>query len=88
MSLTSEQQKRWLRHRFEANEDDYRPIKFPPPGPYWCTGYGDGHSIVVACLPPEVSVTEYWPEAANVDTQEVAEISFTDRFPKPDWWQP
>jgi hypothetical protein len=33
----------WIRYRFHANADDYRPVKFPPPGPYWCSGYlGDG----------------------------------------------
>lgn len=76
----------FVRYRFHANEDDYRPVTFPPPGPYWCTGYGEGHSIVVAYLPDGVPVTDYWPEATKIDAHARGEPVFTDRFPKPDWW--
>jgi hypothetical protein len=75
------------RHRFHANEDDYRPIKFPPPGPYWCTGSGEGFSVVVAYLPDEEKVTDWWPEATNVEST-TEEIKFSDRFAKPEWWNP
>lgn len=78
---------KWLRCRFQANEDDFRPVKFPPPGPYWCTGYGDGHSIVVAYVRTEEQVTEFWPEAKNIDVDERDEITYTDRFPKPEWYK-
>lgn len=77
---------RWYRYRFHANEDDPRPVKFPPPGPWWRTGSGDDYSIVVAYLPPKAKLTDYWPEASDVDRTEEAELTFTDRFPKPDWW--
>lgn len=76
----------WMWHRFRANEDDWRPVKFPPPGPFWCTGYGDGFSIVVAYLPPGVAVTNWWPEASHIDSDEREYIVFTGRFQKPDWW--
>lgn len=76
----------WYRYRFHANEDDYRPVAWPPPGPYWCTGYGDGYSTVVAYLPPDEPLTFWWPEATNVDAEEVDEIVFSDRFPEPEWW--
>jgi hypothetical protein len=76
-----------LRVRFHANEEDWRPVKFPPPAPCWCTGYGDGHSIVVAYVETEDQVTEFWPEATNIDVhEENTEVRFSDRFPKPDWW--
>ena len=39
------------RHRFKTDLEDYRPVTFPPPGPYWCTGETDDHSVVVAYLP-------------------------------------
>lgn len=78
---------RWHRYRFHANEDDPRPVKFPPPGPWWHTGSGDGYAIVVAYLPPKANLTDYWPEAAEVDYTEENELTFTDRFPKPDWWK-
>lgn len=88
---------KWLRYRFQANGDDWRPVKWPPLGPCWCTGYGYGpedengdeteYAIVVAYLPPDGVLTDYWPEAAEVDVEECDSITFTGRFPKPDWWQ-
>jgi hypothetical protein len=39
-----------IRARFHANEDDWRAVKFPPPGPYWCTGYGENYSIALLWL--------------------------------------
>lgn len=77
----------WRRYRFHANEDDPRPVKFPPPGPWWCSGSGDGYSIVICYLPPKVKLTTYWPEAKKVDYTEETELSFSDRFPKPVWWK-
>lgn len=76
----------FVRHRFHARESDPRPVTFPPPGPYWVTGYGDDYAVVVAYLPPGVAVTTFWPEASNIDSEEVSEILFTERFPKPTWW--
>lgn len=76
----------WLRARFRANEEDWRPVTFPPPGPSWCTGYGDGYSTVVAYVKTTEQITEFWPEAEDIDITECDEITFTDRFPKPEWW--
>lgn len=80
----------WDRVRFHANEDDFRCVVWPPLGPYWCSGSGDGYSIVVAYLPHGTSdkkLKEYWPEASNIDRmQEDVTITFADRFPKPEWW--
>lgn len=75
-----------LRARFHANEDDWRPIKFPPPGPAWCTGYGPGFSVVVAYVENEAQIKEFWPEASSIDAEPRDEIIFTDRFARPDWW--
>lgn len=78
----------WVRLRFRADPDDPRPVTFPPPGPWWCTGYGDGYSIVVAYLHENEDVTTWWPEAAEVDsTPAPAGPAFNARFPKPDWWR-
>ena len=77
---------KWKQYRFHANENDYRPVKFPPPGPYWCSGFGDGYSIVICYLPAEASLTEFWPEANHVDETEEEKIVYSDRFAKPEWW--
>ena len=86
-SLENNMNSNWLRCRFRANKDDYRCIKWPPPGPYWCTGYGEGYSIVVAYVRNIDQVKEFWPEADDIDSDERSEITYTDRFPKPDWYK-
>lgn len=76
------------RHRFKTDPHDYRPVNFPPPGPYWCTGYSCNpeHSVVVAYLPKGEPLADWWPDACAVETEEVEEIQFTSRFPRPSWY--
>ena len=78
------------RFRFYVPGDDGRPLAFPPEGPFWITGYSDTHTAVVAFSPDEETLTraDRWPDAENIDDGGEQEISFTDRFPKPDWWTP
>lgn len=87
----------FTRYRFKTDPTDYRPVEFPPPGPYWCTGYSCNpndeslsteHAIVVAYLPNGESLSNWWPDAVGVETEQVEVIHFTDRFPCPDWWKP
>ncbi len=76
-----------LRVRFKANPDDYRPVKWPVKYPFWCSGYGEEYSIVIAYVDTIEEIYELWPEATELDAEERKEITFTDRFPKPDWYQ-
>ena len=73
--------------RFKANYPDYRPVKWPVKHPYWCTGEGDGYSIVVAYADNEGEIMENWPEATDIDSEDAEEYLFTDRFPRPDWFK-
>lgn len=77
------------RFRFKVPGDDYRPIEFPPVGPYWCTGRSDTHCIVVAYAPDLETLTSasHWPDAEDVDDGGEQPITFTDRFRRPDWWK-
>jgi hypothetical protein len=79
----------WLRHRFKANYDDSRPVKFPPPGPYWETGLsGNGdYAIVVAWFPANVQVTDWWPEATDIESTPEGPPTYTSRFTCPTWWR-
>ncbi len=74
-----------IRARFHANEADYRPVKWPVKHPFWCTGYGDGYSIVVAYADNVEEIMENWPEATELDIEECSGYTFTSRFPKPAW---
>ena len=78
-----------LRVRFHANYNDSRPVKWPPPGPFWETGFAadESYATVVAYVESEDQITEFWPEADEIDVYERdVEPTFTDRFPRPEWW--
>ena len=77
----------WKRYRFKTYEDDYRPLIFNPKYPWWCTGYGDDHYVIVAYLPPEEDLLKYWDDAFDVEYDERDEITFTSRFPKPEYFE-
>jgi len=72
---------------FERNDNDYRPIKFPPPHPYWCSGSNDEAFVLVAYADNVDQILEYWPEAEDIDYSEAEEYTFTSRFQKPDWFE-
>lgn len=76
-----------LRVRFYANEDDYRPVKWPVKYPYWCSGYGEGYSVVVSFADNIEYIKENWPEATDIAATKVDAVTFSDRFPKPSWYQ-
>ncbi len=75
-----------IRARFHANPDDYRPVNWPIQHPYWCTGHGDGYSVIVAYADDKDEIIRNWPEATEIDAVEVTEYAFTDRFPRPEWF--
>lgn len=82
--------KKWNRLRFKTKSvDDWRPVKWPMPGPYWCSGYAgdDSYAIIIAYMPKGKSVKKYWPDAYEIDSTEEDVITYSDRFPKPDWWK-
>jgi hypothetical protein len=77
----------YKRIRFVSTADDYRPVKWPISFPYWCSGYdANDNAILIVYLPDGERITDYWPEAEQLDImQEVSEITYSGRFPKPDW---
>ena len=76
-----------IRARFHANEEDFRPVNWPVKHPWWCTGFGDGYSIIVAYADDEAEILRNWPEATEIEADPVDGYHFTDRFPKPAWLQ-
>ena len=77
-----------IRCRFQTSPNDPRPVVWPIKHPYWHTGSGFDYSIVVAYADDEAEILRNWPDATNLDSEEVTEYVFTDRFAKPDWFNP
>lgn len=79
-----------IRARFYIEKSDcnydYRPIKWPIKYPYWCTGENSEFFIIVAYADNVEQIMELWPEAYLVESEEVQDIVFTSRFPKPEWY--
>lgn len=80
----------WHRYRFATAADDPRPLIFEPSYPYWITGYGisnddQEYTTIVAYLPETHLLTTYWPEAEDAEYTVKQEITYTSRFPKPEW---
>ena len=75
-----------IRARFEVEAEDYRPINWPIKHPYWCTGSGGDYWIIVAYADGIEDIILNWPEAKNIEATEETDYSFSDRFPKPAWF--
>lgn len=75
-----------IRARFYTNEDDYRPVEWPIKYPYWRSGETDEANILIAYADSEDDIKRLWPEAYDIESEEVSEIIFTSRFPRPGWY--
>lgn len=73
--------------KFENCDCDYRPVKWPIKYPYWCTGESADSFTLVAYADKEAQIKELWPEAYDIDSNEVDKVEFTSRFPRPQWYK-
>ena len=76
----------WYRFKTKA-VDDYRPLvdMADIQMPWWCTGFGDDFVIIICYLPKYEELEKYWDDAYDIEFKRVSEITYTSRFPKPDW---
>lgn len=65
---------------------DYRPVKWPIKYPYWCTGEDNDNFFLVAYADDLNQIKELWPEAFEIKVTKVDKITFSSRFPKPEWY--
>lgn len=79
--------KKLFRVRFHANPWDYRSVIWPVKYPYWCSGYGDDYSIVVAYVDSKATLLKQWPEATEIEMIPTDKVEFSDRFTRPDWFK-
>ena len=82
--------KKLVRYTFKTKSvDDFRPLidMEEIQMPYWCTGFAEDNSyaIIVCFLPKEEDLYKYWDDAYDIESEERTDITYTDRFPKPDW---
>lgn len=76
----------WYRFKTKAIED-YRPLidMKDIQCPWWCSGEGIDYIIIICYLPNGENLLKYWDDAYDIDSKEVDEIKYTDRFKKPNW---
>lgn len=80
----------YIRYRFKTHSvDDPRPLidMAKINMPWWCTGYGinNDYAIIVCYLPKGINIYTYWDDAFDIEKAETEKITYTDRFPKPEW---
>lgn len=82
----------WIRFRFDTTEEDYRPVKVPPPGPWWCSGQTwrnrKDTNILIAYAHSREEILEFWPDTIWFDdeTPSPEGPKFSERFPCPEDW--
>jgi hypothetical protein len=72
----------------EACGDDYRPVLWPIPHPYWCSGETENEFVLVAYVESMEQLLAQWPEATNAEVLEsdLSHYTFGDRFQQPSWF--
>lgn len=83
--------KPWIRYRFNTYAmPDMRPIIFNPAYPWWCSGTAgdDSYAVIIAYLPAGEPLERYWDDAFEITSDECDEITFSDRFDKPEYYVP
>lgn len=81
---------KWRRYRFYTRSvDDVRPLVFNPHYPWWHSGDAGDSSFasIVAYLPVDEPLERYWDDAYEVQYTEEEAITFSDRFPRPAYYQ-
>lgn len=80
--------KKYIKYRFKTNAiEDYRPLIDMKEinCPWWCSGECADYAIIICYLPVGEDLFKYWDDAYDIDEEEVDNITYTDRFKKPDW---
>lgn len=79
---------KWKRYRFYTKSvEDYRPLVFNPAYPWWCSATGDGFVVIVAYLPSDEPLAQYWDDASDVTYTDEETITFSSRFPRPEYYR-
>lgn len=79
-----------IRYRFKTKSvDDYRPLidMKDIQMPWWCTSFAadESYATIVCYLPEGEDLYKYWDDAYDIELEERTEITYTDRFRKPEY---
>lgn len=77
----------WWLVSFALDAGNTLPAKWPPPGPYWETGRNERNTVVRAYIRMIEQLREYWPDASYVALREAGTITYSEKYPKPDWFE-
>lgn len=75
-----------FRIRFKTKAEDPRPVSWPIDHPYWVTGAGSNYHTLVSYADDIEYIRQLWPEAYDLDPEYAEGYVFTERFPKPEWF--
>lgn len=84
-----------IRAVFKVLSSDPRPVSWPIPHPYWHTGtwYDDypdkdrgSGACIVAYADDVQQLKTLWPDLFALESDDVQDYVFTERFPRPDWF--
>jgi hypothetical protein len=72
--------------KFKTNCNNFHPITEQPKHPYWCIGYigSQEYAKMIAYADDTDYILENWPDAIDIDEEEVQCYTFNERCPKPD----
>lgn len=84
-----ESTRQWRRYTFKIRSvNDWRPVIFNPRYPFWCSGEaGDGSFATMVAYLHDEPLENYWPDAFDASFTVSHKIEFTDRFPKPAYFE-
>ena len=82
---------KWKRYRLKTHSvNDCRPVIFDPKFPWWKSGLGEDQgrmfAIIIAYIPFHEDIYAYWPDAFDVEFTEHDHITFTSRYPQPEYF--
>lgn len=67
---------------------DHRPIRWPVDEPYWRDSWDKDGAVMVTYAQTVAYVHEHWPEAYDLLVENVSYYQFSERYPKPFWFNP
>jgi hypothetical protein len=77
-----------IRAKFKTSPEDFHPVTFNHPHPFWRVGFmHDGSSVIIAYADDREQILDFWPDADEIDAEQAQSYCFNKRFPRPTWFK-